>query len=78
MENWGLLVNSLEASVSSKHIFTHIEWDMNAWIAKIEQESTCFLWADAEQLKEKYTLPYAFKAYFKEIEKQLKSVDTRK
>ena len=78
MENWGLLVNSLEASVSSKHIFTHIEWDMNAWIAKIEQESTCFLWADTEQLKEKYTLPYAFKAYFKEIEKQLKSVDTRK
>ena len=55
----------------AKHIFTHLEWHMRAWAAECPEELPGLTWADREELREIYTLPSAFSAYFGEIEKRL-------
>ena len=63
----------------AKHIFTHKEWHMQGYAIKISSEAaksmdknnkfSPIVWADKEEIKEKYALPSAFCAYQKYIEK---------
>jgi A/G-specific adenine glycosylase len=60
----GAAIRSLRRGEDSKHIFTHVEWNMRAYLAEedgftVEGE---FVWADADDLKQ-YAIPSAFKAY---------------
>lgn len=50
---------------ASKHIFSHIEWHMQGWAFACDDAALPdgFVWANAQQLEELYTLPGAFKAY---------------
>ena len=47
----------------AKHVFTHIEWHMTGIYIKAREQSDWFVWATAEEIKEKYALPSAFKAF---------------
>lgn len=61
----------------AKHIFTHKEWHMQGYAVKIsnqavrnQKKSRSFsklVWAEKEEIKEKYALPSAFRAYQKFI-----------
>ena len=57
---------------SAKHIFSHVEWHMIGYkviVTKnrdeclIKENNTEFLFVTNEQVKEKYSLPTAFKEY---------------
>ena len=51
----------------AKHIFSHIEWQMQGYLFAADTQSApagC-VWASPEQLAAEYTLPGAFKAYKK-------------
>ena len=51
----------------AKHIFSHIEWQMQGYLfaADTQPAPAGFVWASPEQLAAEYTLPGAFKAYKK-------------
>ncbi len=50
-------------SKKAKHIFTHVEWRMTGYLVEVEQADGKFTWATAEEIKERYPLPSAFKAF---------------
>ncbi len=47
----------------AKHIFTHIEWNMTGYLIETEEKSGGFLWLSPQEIREKYALPSAFKAF---------------
>lgn len=61
----GLRVLDMTALPAAKHIFTHVQWNLYGYLARVEQGATpqgC-AWASAAELGERYALPSAFKAY---------------
>ena len=56
---------TIEELGSSKHIFSHVEWEMVGYhiilTEPIEQEN--YVWATLEELKEEYAVPTAFSVY---------------
>lgn len=47
----------------AKHIFTHVEWHMTGYHVLVNERLPQFTWATAQEIKEKYALPSAFKAF---------------
>ena len=47
----------------AKHIFTHVEWHMSGYLVKATDFDSQFVWVTAEEIKESYALPSAFKAF---------------
>lgn len=75
----GLKLSSLVKLKKAKHIFSHIEWEMNGYLAIVEHETQAaataedtaqygplpdFLWVGVEHLDEQLALPAAFKSYY--------------
>lgn len=58
---------TIQKSVVEKHIFTHIEWNMQLYIVEAEKQNND-LWASPIQLKEIYSLPTAFSKLLKHKE----------
>ena len=58
----GLSAPSVEAAGRAKHIFTHIEWDMQGYLAEVSGENADLFWADAAAF-DALALPTAFKKY---------------
>ncbi len=52
------------AQKRAKHIFTHIEWQMTGYLVEAEERLPAYEWVSAEELKARYALPAAFKAFF--------------
>lgn len=54
---------------AAKHIFTHIEWQMEGWqfAAPACPLPEGYAWADSQALAQAYPLPNAFKAYKKKM-----------
>ena len=61
----GIRVCSIEALLDSKHIFTHIIWQMKGYAVEAEQESPHFVWKTYEEITSEYAIPTAFKHYVK-------------
>ena len=66
------LVEGLSPGPRAKHVFSHVEWHMTAWTARVAGEASGFTWVTAGDLREGYALPSAFKAFFPSIEEGLK------
>lgn len=71
LEVWGIQAFGVERLEESKHIFTHIQWNMAAWAAGTACEADGFTWVTAAELRETHALPSAFKAYFEEIKNRI-------
>lgn len=67
LRRWGAAVISINRLENARHIFTHVEWHMQGWLAEVEEFSPSgeFVWADGQALRQTYTVPSAFKAYRK-------------
>ena len=67
LEELGLGCAGAEALPEAKHIFSHIEWQMQGYLfaADTQPAPAGCVWASPEQLAAEYTLPGAFKAYKK-------------
>lgn len=59
----GLQVESLHPLPPARHIFTHVEWAMNGYLAAVANPAGEFFWATAAQLDQEAALPSAFSAY---------------
>jgi len=57
-----LKLKAHEFGCTAKHIFTHIEWHLIARLAEPESDvlPPGWVWADKQELKERYALPSAF------------------
>ena len=57
----------------AKHIFSHVEWHMTAYLILIEdpQETGDYLFVEPEKTEEKYPIPAAFAAYARYMEIKL-------
>ncbi len=70
LEGQGWKVLSLESLPPSRHIFTHVEWQMTGWETQVEgpgPKEDGFVWVTREELASEYALPSAFRAYRKLI-----------
>ncbi len=54
----------------AKHIFTHVEWHMTGYLIEVgpSQAQEGLVWATAEEVRTRYALPSAFKAFMEWIE----------
>ncbi len=64
-EAWGLSPEKLERVAVGKHIFTHIEWRMNAVIVETETDDLPegWVWCGRAELLHEYAVPNAFRAF---------------
>lgn len=69
LREWGFAFENLEELSPAKHVFTHVEWHMEAWKAQVREEEGLFTWVTTQELEHAYPLPFAFKAYFPELKK---------
>ena len=64
-ERWGLSPSALEKAGSGKHVFTHIEWHMNALAGELDRPDLPegWVWAGREALRDVYAVPNAFRSF---------------
>lgn len=65
LEQWGIAAVQLRRLEDSRHIFSHLEWQMWNWDVQAAQRAPGFVWATAAQLREEYALPSAFDGVLK-------------
>lgn len=70
LAQWGLEGIALERTGTARHIFSHIEWHMTGWTARMENPDLPegWVWADAAALEKEYALPNAFQGFFSAVE----------
>lgn len=55
---------SVEKMGFHRHIFTHIEWEMNCYHIIVAEKTEDYLWTTAETIQEKYAIPAAFRPFW--------------
>lgn len=68
LEAWGLDFSEIKKGPGRKHIFTHIEWEMESLIVRCENTPEAFTWANAEQLTHELALPSAFRPFLDSLQ----------
>ncbi len=65
LRSWGAEPAALSPLPEAKHVFTHVEWRMQGFLAETERFTPPWqhAWADGAALISGYALPSAFKAY---------------
>ena len=71
VEKLGVKPKEILLQVERKHIFTHVEWDMNGVYVETAGESDSFCWLTAEEINKQIALPTAFKLFWDELDKVL-------
>ncbi len=75
LQTHGLSAKHIHSLPAAKHVFSHIEWHLSGWRIELtppsdlilQKDSLPFVWADTQELAEKYSLPSAFHYYLSEI-----------
>ena len=52
----------------ARHIFTHVEWHMEGWRLDLKRPLPGLTWETAEEIRSRYSIPTALKAYLALIE----------
>jgi len=65
LEEQGAVVTSVQEAGSAKHIFSHVEWHMTGYQVTVEKAPKTYLLVEKEEIREKYPIPNAFRAYTK-------------
>ncbi len=66
-ENLGCTVKDVRPVGKAKHIFSHVEWHMIGYAVDVEH-TTDGTWATAEEIRETYAIPTAFRYFAGKIE----------
>ena len=53
---------------SAKHVFTHVEWHMEGWLLDLRKPLPGLTWESAAEIRARYSIPTALKAYLALIE----------
>jgi len=73
LEDWGIVPESRQAAGTGRHIFSHVEWHMNAQIVETRTQELPegWVWADREELDVRYAVPSAFRAFESNVRERL-------
>ena len=63
---WNVQPHNLERRQHKKHIFTHIQWEMEGYFIACGREDSRFIWVSPEVLRRDYSLPTAFRQFLEE------------
>lgn len=73
----GYIVNNIESLPKSKHLFSHVEWQMIAYQINLKSQQIMepitpygevLKWISQEEVENDYALPTAFRNYLKEVD----------
>lgn len=59
----GITVDACIPCPRKKHIFTHVEWHMSAYLMDCAEEAAGFLWKSPEEIWADHSIPTAFRFY---------------
>ena len=70
----GEIPEGVEVCCKGKHIFTHIEWNLQAVCLEVEETDLPegWVWASKQDLDKKYAVPNAFRFVERQVEERLK------
>ena len=73
-EDWGISAKTRDFGGAGVHIFTHVEWHMTAVTIQTESEilPAGWVWADSEELAERYAVPSAFAPFAAAVQEGLR------
>lgn len=66
LRTWGLQPLSVEKAGNARHIFTHKEWHMTGYLARVSPSASLpegLRWATVEELRSRYAVPGAYKFF---------------
>ena len=61
----GIRVLSVERLSEARHIFTHVVWEMQGFLALCEGENDAFLFLTKDEILSSYAIPTAYRTYVK-------------
>lgn len=64
--NMGLKVENIEKTVERKHIFTHIQWNMEGVYISVKEPHQSFTWLSLAQIQNTAALPTAFRQFLED------------
>ena len=67
VEEMGVKPVNIIRQVEKKHIFTHVQWNMNGAYMEVREESPGFTWLTLEQIDSSAALPTAFRQFREEL-----------
>lgn len=65
------LAGKLQAFANSRHVFTHLIWDMKSYVVKVAEKGGDFTWVSREELEKSVALPSAMKPFWEALKKEL-------
>ena len=68
LEDLGLNLRQVWRQVEKKHIFTHIQWNMQGFYAEVTGEGGDWTWLTPEEIEKGAALPTAFRQFWEERE----------
>ena len=68
VEQSGLKPKELLRQLEKKHIFTHVEWEMNGVYMEVGNMTDGYTWLTAEEIEKTAALPTAFRQFWEEID----------
>ena len=73
LAQWGLRPVKTERAGTARHIFTHIQWNMEGVAAELDGPGLPqgWVWASREELEREYALPNAFQGFHGAVEQRL-------
>ncbi len=69
LASWGINEKG-EKFVKSRHVFTHLIWDMQSYLVNAESEEKKFSWFSFEELFQSIALPSAMQPFLKALNKK--------
>lgn len=68
LEDLGLSLRQVYRQVEKKHIFTHIQWNMQGFYAEVTGDGGDWIWLTPEEIEKAAALPTAFRQFWEERE----------
>ena len=68
LSSLGMTVCSITSCGESKHIFSHVEWQMKGYLVTVKAPTEDLLWVSGRELHNTYAIPTAFRFYTGQIE----------
>ena len=69
LAEWGFPEAKPEPLPGAKHVFTHVEWHMAGYLARVPQQAEDFFWADREDLGARCAVPSAYKNFLRLLQR---------
>ena len=67
----GLNVLDCRPCGEARHLFTHVEWQMNGFMVSCAETGGDYEWKTVEEIRQGYSIPAAFRSYLEQMSRKL-------